>query len=340
MQRDRVTIKTVARAAGVTHTTVSRVIHDDSRISKETGDRVRAAMQQLNYQPNLIARGLVQNHTQVIALINPEVAPFAVSIIRSVAERCHEREYAMMLFPTNTWLMEQLSFKWITEHWLVDGVLIHNLIQHHQVPQPILDLRAVCYPFVFINKFLDEKDLNSVGTDDNDALDKAIRHLVELGHRRIGLLNGDLTSTDGFGRDKAFRLAMQNAGLPIPASRIACGMWRDTDARQETLRMLDQAEPPTALFCANDMMGIGALRACREKGLRVPHDISIVGYDDHEVAHHIETPLTTIRPPLVEVGGKSFDLLMQIIQDRTRQPEQIRVPADLVIRASSGPASR
>jgi DNA-binding LacI/PurR family transcriptional regulator len=335
----RVTIKTVAEAAGVTHTTVSRVIHDDSRISEKTADRVRAAMTRLDYRPNLIARGLVQNHTQVIALINPEVSPFAVPIIRSIAECCHDRQYAMMLFPTNTWLMEQLSFQWITQHWLVDGVIIHNLIQHAHVPQPILDLRAAKYPFVFINKFLDEADLNAVGVDDNDALDRVVRYLVELGHRRIGLLNGDLTSTDGYGRDRGFHRAMKNAGLPNPESRAACAMWRDTDAREATLRMLDQPDPPTAFFCANDMMGIGALRACRERGLRVPQDISIVGYDDHEVAHHIETPLTTIRPPLAEVGKKSFDLMMRIIQERTRPPEQIRVPAQLVIRASTGPAS-
>ena len=338
MQTERVTIKTVAREAGVTHTTVSRVIHDDVRISKETCDRVRAAMQKLNYQPNLIARGLVQNRTQVIALINPEVSPFAVPVIRSIAECCHDHEYAMMLFPTNTWLMEQLSFRWITEHWLVDGVLIHNLIQHHQVPQPILDLRAVRYPFVFINKFLDQQDLNAVGVDDDDALEEVIRHLAGLGHRRIALLNGDLTSTDGFGRDRAFHRAMKKAGLPDPSSLTACAMWRDTDAHRETLRLLNGAERPTAIFCANDMMGIGALRACREKGLKVPDDVSIVGYDDHEVAHHIETPLTTVRPPLPEVGRQSFDLLLKIIQDRERAPEQIRVPADLAIRASSGPA--
>ncbi len=336
----RVTIKHVAESAGVTHTTVSRVIHDDRRISKPTSDRVRAAMRKLGYRPNLIARGLVQNRTQVVALINPEVSPFAVPLIRSIAESCHAKQYAMMLFPTNTWQAEALSFAWIAQHWLVDGVLIHNLIHHPQVPRPILELNAVHFPFVFINKFLDVAFLNSVGVDDYDALDQAVRHLAELGHRRIGLLSGDITSVDGFGRQTAFRRAIEKAGLPLNDAWSACGMWRDTDAHQETLRLLDQAERPTPIFCSNDMMGIGALRACREKGLRVPRDISLVGYDDHEIAHYIETPLTTIRPPLDEVGWRSLDLLLQVVQEPERAPEQIRVKAELLVKASSGPAPK
>ena len=329
------TIKDVAQIAGVAHTTVSRVIHNDHRISDPTRQRVLKAMASVDYQPNLIARGLVRNRTQVIALINPEVAPFTLSIIRGAAETCSKHNYAMMLFPTNTWIMEALSFEWIAKNWLVDGIVVHNLIYHKTVPPEILEMQSRMSPFVFVNKFLRETQVNAVGVDNYHAVGLAVQHLVELGHRRIGAFYGDLTSVDGFERYDGFKVALKKAGLPSDESWSACGMWHDAAAHEEMRKMLDRPNPPTALFCADDMMGIGAMKAIREKGLRVPQDISIVGYDDIETTSYIDVPLTTIRPPLAEVGTRSVDLLMAILQDPKRPPQQIALQAELVVRNSA-----
>ena len=330
-----VTIKDVAQIAGVAHTTVSRVINKDKRISQPTCERVLRAMKKLDYQPNLIARGLVRNKTQVIALISPEVAPFSLSIIRSVAESSSSRDYAMMLFSTNTWIKEAMSFEWIAQNWLVDGMLVYNLIHHPAVPPEIIELKSRISPFVFINKFLRAPEMNAVGVDNYHAVNLAVEHLAALGHRRIGLLYGNITSVDGFERKDAFEQALKKVGIPVDRALELCGMWRDEDACKETLRMLEGNTRPTAIFCANDMMAIGAMRAIREKGLSVPRDISLVGYDDLETSRYIDVPLTTIRPPLADVGTRSVELLMEVLKDPARPPRQIALHAELVVRAST-----
>jgi len=330
-----VTIKDVAQIAGVAHTTVSRVINKDSRITQATCDRVRRAMKKLDYQPNLIARGLVRNRTQVIALIGPEVVSFFLPIIRSVAESAASRDYAMMLFSTNTWIKEAMSFEWVAQNWLVDGILVYNLIHHPTVPPDIRQMQSRISPIVFINKFLREPELNAVGVDNYHAVNLAIEHLAALGHRKIGLIYGDVTSVDGFERKDAFDRAMKNAGLAVEPAFELCGMWRDEDAYKETLRLLESGPRPTAFFSANDMMAIGAMRAIRQKGLSVPRDISLVGYDDLETSRYIDVPLTTIRPPLADVGTRAMDLLMEVLKDPTRPPQQVALRAELIVRAST-----
>lgn len=331
----RVTIKDVAREAGVTHTTVSRVIHNDERISEETKTRVRHAMERLEYLPNLVARGLVRNRTQVIALITPELEPHTQPIVRSVAESCSKNDYATMLFPTNTWVEESLSFEWVVQNWLVDGLIVYNLIYHEAVPEEILNLRSTNLPFVFVNKFLQFDSINAVGVDNSYAVFLAVEHLAKLGHKRIGMLYGNLTSADGMGRHQGFEQAMKKLDLPYDGSLTACGLWYEDPAYEETKKLLARAEPPTALFCANDIMAVGAMKAIREKGLEIPKDIAIVGFDDLETSRYLPIPLTTIRPPLFDVGTTAFDLLKKTLQDPQRPSEQIGLKSELIVRAST-----
>ncbi len=339
MLNKRTTIKDVAKEAGVTHTTVSRVIHNDPRISEPTKIRVRKAIQLLRYEPNLIARGLVNSKTQVIALITPDLDPFTLPVVRSVAESCAANKYATMLFPTNTWTQENMSFDWVSANWLVDGILIYNLVYHENLPPEILRLQDRKLPFVFVNKYLQQSSINAVGVDNDHAVSLAIDHLVERGHRNIGLLYGDVTSVDGMERVQAFKNALQRNGLAYNETFTACAMWRDTDACDVMHRLLQKPAPPTAFFCANDLMAIGAIKAVREKGLRVPEDVAFVGFDDLEAGRYVTPSLTTIRPPLFEAGRRAFDLLRTTIQDPHRPAEQIKLQAELIVRQSTSPGT-
>lgn len=331
----RITIKDVAARAGVTHTTVSRVIHNDNRISEETRSRVRKAIEVLDYQPNLVARGLVRNRTQAVALITPELDPFALPVVRSVAESASRRDYALMLYSTSTWLKEKPSFEWVMQNWLVDGILIYNLVYHERIPDDILELRARNLPFVFVNKFLDKTDLNAAGIDNYAASSMVIEHLASLGRKRIAVMNGNTTSVDGMERSIGCRLALERLGLPYDESIVGCGMWRDEDAYREMSRILENPHRPTALMCANDLMAIGAIKAIRDRGLKVPQDIAVASIDDLEAGRYVDIPLTTVHLPMFEAGAKAFDLLMEILQNPKQAPKQIRLRPELIVRRSS-----
>lgn len=329
------TIKDVAKKAGVTHTTVSRVIHNDPRISEPTRQRVLKAIEAVGYEPNLVARGLVRRHTQLIALITPELAPYVLPIVRSVAESCARCHYAAVLFPTNTWQHEALSFEHVARNWLVDGALVYNVVYHETVPPGVLDMQARGLPFVFINKFLNDPRVNAAGVDNEYAVELAVEHLVGLGRKRLAIIYGNPSSVDGAERLHAFQKSLHRRKLPLPKKRMACGYWYEDPAYQETLKMLESPDRPDGIFCANDTMAIGALRAIREKNLRVPQDVAVVGFDDLEAARYVSPPLTTIRPPLFEAGAEAFSLLMDILKNPRQPPRQIKLRSELIVRGST-----
>ncbi|HEY8241645.1 MAG TPA: LacI family DNA-binding transcriptional regulator, partial [Kiritimatiellia bacterium] len=266
MNQRRCTIKDVAKRAGVTHTTVSRVIHNDPRISEPTKLRVTKAIKALNYQPNLVARGLVKQRSQVIALITPDLNPHVLPIIRGVANGATKWDYALMLIPMDTWLEEDRSVSFVAQNWLVDGILIYNLIWHENVPPKVAEVMKSDNPLVFINKFLDRKKLYSVGVDNYQSVHIALEHLVKLGHKRIGCLKGGMTSVDGVERYLAFKEAMGRLGLTYEERYVGTANFNDEQAYHEMKRILLQDTPPTAMYCSNDLMAIGATRAIRERG--------------------------------------------------------------------------
>lgn len=335
-----VTIKDVAQKAGVSHPTVSRVIHDSSRISEKTKQRVRRVMEQLRYRPNRLARGLVHRESQVLACIVPELNPHVQPILRGVADECRRRDYGLMVFSTEYWTEAEVSYAEVVENWRVDGVLIYNVVYHAALTREVRALQKERVPFVFLNKYLGQKTVNAAGVDNEEAVAQAVNHLHGLGHRRIGLLNGSLMSVDGVERKTGFRRAMERAGLEYDEALAGDANFSDGEAFEETRRILCARRPPTALFCANDLMAMGAVKAIQSRGLRVPRDVSVVGFDDIEAGRWFSPAMSTVRPPLVDIGGKAIDLLVKTIREPGRPAEQIALQAKLVVRESSGPAPR
>lgn len=337
--RKRITIKDVAREAGVSHPTVSRVINDDTQISDGTKQRVRAIMKKMGYRPDLVARGLVRRRSQVFALIVPEFNPHVQPIVYGIVEECRRRGYGLMLFSTEYWTQEEMSYAYVVANWRADGVLIYNVVHHDKVTADVRELRADKVPFVFINKYLHEKKIDTVSVDNRRAVRAAVEHLASLGHRKIGILNGNLMSVDGVERLEGFKAALAEFGLAWEPRFEGTANYSDAEGAEEMTRILQSPDRPTAMFCANDLSAMGAIRAAQRMGLRVPEDLSFVGFDDIEAAHWFQPALTTLRPPLRDIGGKAIDLLLRRIADPDLPHEQIPLEAKLVIRDSSGPCA-
>lgn len=334
----RVTIKDIAAEAGVSHPTVSRVINDDPQIGEATKRRVREIMAKLGYRPNLVARSLVRRRTKVLALVVPDFNPHVQPIVRGIIDECRRRDYGLMLFSTDYWSEEADTYARVVTHWPVDGVLIYNVVHHARPTKEVKPLSAEGVPFVFINKYLRWKTVDTVSVDNFEAVGQAVEHLAGLGHRRFGILNGGLMSVDGVERFEAFQAALQKARLPFDKRCVGDANFSDREAAEQMRRMLGLPRPPTAVFCANDLMAMGAIRAAQAKGARVPQDISFVGFDDIEAAQWFQPALSTLSPPLRDIGGKAIDLLVRRIEDPKGKPEQLALQAKLVIRESTGPA--
>lgn len=336
--KKRPTIKDIARIAGVTHPTVSRVINNNPAIGEETRMRVLEIIKRVNYQPNLVARGLVRKKTRALAFITPVLDPHLLPIIKGIEETCKKHNYALMLFSTDYWADETLSYFKVVENWLVDGVLILNDVYYKDIPDNVKKLQAERVPFVFINKYLGTRKVNTVSVDNYDAVHKVIGHLVNLGHKRIGTLSGGLMAVDGFERFDAYKKALKGFNLKYDDSIVGHAGFGEKEGYEEMKKILyssSRSRRPTAMFCANDMMAIGAIGAIREKGLKVPQDIAVVGFDDIQVSSYFKPTLSTVRPSLEDIGDKAIDLLVKIIEDPERPIEEISLESRLIVRESS-----
>ncbi len=334
--KKRPTIKDIARIAGVTHSTVSRVITNNPTIGKETRVRVLQIIKEVNYQPNLIARGLVRKKTRAFALITPVLDPHILPIIKGIEESCKNYNYALMIKSTDYWADESLSYLQIVENWLVDGILILNDVYYKRIPAKVKKLQHEKVPFVFINKYLGSGKVNTVSVDNYDAVYQAIEHLVSLGRRRIGILSGGLKPVDGVERFEGYKEALKRFNLEYDESIVRHSNWDCHEAYEEMKSMLyTVTKRPDAMFCVNDRMAMGVIRAIQEKGLKVPEDIAVVGFDDIETGRYIKPSLTTLKPPLEDIGDKAIKLLLKIIENPDAPVEEVSLKTRLRVRQST-----
>ncbi len=337
MIEKRPTIKDIARIASVDHSTVSRAINNNPGMGEETRRRILKIVRKVDYQPNLIARGLVKKKTRAFALITPVLDPHVLPILKGIEEACKRYNYALMLYSTDYWADESLSYLQIAENWLVDGILILNDVYYKDIPVNVKKLQSKNVPFVFINKYLGTTKVNTVGIDNCDAVYQAIKYLVSLGHKRIGTITGGLKAVDGFERFDAYKRALKAFDLEYDENIVGDAGFGENEAYEEMKKMLcSSSQRPTAMFCANDLMAIGAIRAIQAKGLKVPEDVAIVGFDDIREGRYFKPTISTIRPPLEAIGDSAIKLIMKIIENPERPIEEIPLKARLIIRESSG----
>jgi LacI family transcriptional regulator len=336
------TISDVAKRAGVSAMTVSRVVNGTGYTSAATRARVETAIEELGYVPNALARQLRSKRTQTIALVVSDISnPFFTTIARGVEDYCVGHGFSVMYCNTDESAAEEEQYLLMLIERQVDGVLLvparssgasFRLLQAHRMPVVVLDRRIAA------------RNVDSVRTDSEAGAYGLARHLIEAGHRRIAVLTGRRAISTSVDRVAGCRRALEEAGLTLPEALVRYGDYNfgrlnHADGHRMAQEVLAvEAERPTAFFCANNFIAYGAIRALRDAGLRVPDDVSVVTFDDLPEEWLAEPFLTCAAQPAYEIGHRGAMLLLdQISGHHEPTGRSVVLPFELIIRRSSGP---
>ncbi|MDX1690079.1 MAG: LacI family DNA-binding transcriptional regulator [Acidimicrobiia bacterium] len=324
----------MARRAGVGVGTVSRVLNGSPLVSDATRERVQRVIDEIGYRPSSLARALSLGRSTTIAAIVPFFTRASVvQRLRGVADVIGESDYDLVLYDVHTPEQRDRRFELATRTDRA-GVLIISLAPSDDV---VKALAEAAVPVVFVDRRVE--GLSSVWTDDEAGGAAATRHLIELGHERIAFV-GDRTD-DPFGftssRDRftGHRRAMASAGLPLVEEYEVAGEHGRHMAHRFTSQLLELDEPPTAVFAASDWQAFGVLEAAHDAGVSVPGELSVVGYDDVDVARHLG--LTTVRQPLYETGSRAAEMLVSALDGTAGEATSVELPTELVVRRTTAP---
>jgi LacI family transcriptional regulator len=333
----RVTIHDVAEDAGVSAMTVSRVINESPRVSAETRRRVQASVAKLGYVPNRLARSLIQRKTGALGVIVPDVAnPFFTLIVRGVERVAWRAGYHVILCDTQGDLERERGYLEDMVSFQVEGVLIAPVGDSSKPHLRLLTRNSV--PFVLIDRSIAGFDGDLVQGDSIAGARQLVTHLIDLGHRRIGMVTEGLEVSTARDRLQGYRDALVSSGLPFDEELVANSSAIDPGAAKEsTFQLLDLADPPTAIFAVNNIAVVGVIEAARARELDIPGDLALVCFDDIEHVSRIYPFLTVMAQPAETFGTIATQLLLDRLGSRVAQRRRMVVlPADFIVRKSSG----
>jgi len=328
-----VSIKDIARAAGVSPSTVSRALNDHPRISQETKARIRRLARELGYTPSLPARSLITRHTATIGLVVTTASdPFLARLVQGIEETAEEQGYSVFMSSSYRNAEREQEVIRAFHERRASGIIVTG----SQLDEKCLELsRQFALPIVLINC---RTYPYSVYTDNVDGARQAVAHLIQLGHRRIAFISGDHSHRSNLDRLQGYRQTLEEHHIPQDDSLVFAGEGTIESGILAGQRMWAMSKPPTAFFCFNDLTAIGVIRGLRQVGAEVPRDCSVVGFDDLEMAAHYCPPLTTVHQPTYQLGQRAITMLFQLIQGETNLSSE-RLPVELIVRESTGPAS-
>lgn len=329
------TIQDVARRAGVGVGTVSRVINRSPLVSEATRRRVQAVIDELGYRPSEIARALSLGRSATVAVIVPFFTqPSAVERLRGLVDVLKETDFDLVLFDVGTPGQRDERLEMATRTDRVAGLVIVSL----SVDPDLVDrLGAARVPIVFLDRRV--PGLPHVFVDDAAGGRMATRHLIGLGHRRIAFVGDDDAAGFGFSssvdRCRGYREALAEAGIPERDAFVRLGSASRVEAHRLTEELLHLDDPPTAVFAASDLQAFGVVEAARDQGLRVPEDLSVMGFDDVDVSPYLG--LSTVRQPLYQSGRRAANMLLCLAAGDEVVPASVELPLEVVERRSTAP---
>jgi DNA-binding LacI/PurR family transcriptional regulator len=311
-------MKDVAKEAGVALSTVSHFLNGSAPLSEETKQKIKKAIEKLNYRPNLTARNLKKRKTSTIGLFVPDIAnPFYAEIYKGVADAAREKKYNVILYATNYQKDRECDFVKLVSQWQVDGVIVgYSLIDENLW----FKLERADIPVVLVDVYPVNNRWPSVVTDNEAGIQLAVQHLFNLGHREIAYLSEPPYVLSLIKRQRSFIESLKQFGLPVKeewilvekkqANRVEIGYALGK-------KLLSGKNLPTAVVASSDLVAIGAMKAFLESGLKIPDDMSIVGFDDIIFSSYVHPSLTTIRQPKYEMSKKGTEFLLQLIEKQT-----------------------
>ncbi len=330
----KATIYDIAREAGVSIATVSQVINGKGKISEKRRAEIMEIMERLHYQPSAIAAALTGKQTYTLGLLVPDISnPYFAELARAVEDRSRKLGYSVVICSTDNKDERVERYLNLLQQKRVDGMMIGTGIDNADILAPLLQQSI---PVALIARQMPTLSVHTVAIDDRLGGALAAQHLLELGHTHLAVLSEPFKVSSSQERIRGFREQLQQAGHTLASERIRASSADLHAAKQEVLQLLSDIERPTGLFCCNDIQAIGALQAAKELGLRVPEDVSIIGFDDTILASVTSPPLTTIAQPIEELGRHAVDILIEELKDHNKQPQQKVLKPELVVRESTG----
>jgi DNA-binding LacI/PurR family transcriptional regulator len=328
-----VSIKDIARALGVSHSTVSRALRDSPLVRAETVSEIKQKAYALGYRPSAVARSLVTRETRTIGIVVTTIAdPFHGEVVTGIEEVAGAAGYSVILASSHREPEREIRAVRALQERRVDGILVASSRVGDLYLSAMTEMRV---PIVLINNQHDGQLVYSVSVDNENAAREAVQHLIDLGHKRIAYLGDRFGSHSDAERLAGYRSAIDAAGIAFDSEMVAQGDSSPEGSAPGVYRLLARPERPTALFCYNDMSSLAALRVAGELGLTVPDKLSIIGFDDLFFAAYLQPPLTTIHQPRREMGREATELLLALLKGEPVASQRIAVKGELIVRGST-----
>lgn len=330
-------IKDIARIARVSHPTVSRALQNSPLVNPKTAEKIRKIAREAGYKPSAVARGLVTRRTRTIGLVVTTVSdPFTCEVVTGIEQTANDHGYCVYLADSNADPEREKKVVQTFAEQRVDGIIVTSS-RVGALHLPLLSEMMV--PIVLVNDQHPGSVAHSVLICNEDGTRMLTEHLIGLGHRRIAYIGDQSGYQSDTERMVGYRMALEAAGIPLHKDLVVHGDGKPGAALCAMNSLLDLREPPTAVCCYNDMTALGTMRAIRMRGLRVPEDISVVGFDDLFLAAYTEPPLTTIRQPMRRMGQLAMESLVQLMTGQ-ESVSQIHIPAEMIVRESTAPVRK
>jgi LacI family transcriptional regulator len=333
-----VTLRDVARVAGVHPATVSRALNEETRslVNADTARRVLKAAEELSYQPNPIARGLKTNRSYTIGVLIPDLTnPLFPPILRGIEDRLEKAGYTPLTANTDNDPERELLDSQTMRARQVDGIIAATARRDHRLHDALLEAGI---ELVLVNRRQEELPVSSATADDRMGMRLSVEHLLALGHTRIAHLAGPLDYSTGLDRHESFFETMRSAGLdPDPELVVVAEAFTEPEGARLCDQLMGRGRDFTAIAAGNDLLALGCYDVLAERGVRCPEELSVAGFNDMPFAARFQPPLTTIHIPHYEIGAAAAELMLERLQDGESPPREIRLEPSLVARGSTAP---